>query len=193
MNNSPALIFLKDVEGRYLQINQRFEEVFHIANRDIIGKMDEAIFPPKQAAVFRANDRKVLDAGLAMEFEEEVLHYDGLHTNIVLKFPLLNAQGQVSALCGIVTDITERKRAEEERQKLVKDRLLLLESTGEGIYGINLQGHCTFINKAAAGMLGYQPEQLLGKDMHGMVHHHRADGSPYPSDECRIYGGGDLY
>ncbi len=125
MDNSPALMFLKDIEGRYLQINRRFEEVFHIVNRDIIGKMDEEIFPPMQAAAFRANDQKVLDAGLAMEFEEEALHDDGFHTSIVMKFPLLDEQGQMSALCGIVTDITERRRAEKQLQDTV-DRVRTL-------------------------------------------------------------------
>ncbi len=125
MDNSPALMFLKDLEGRYLQINRRFEEVFHIANRDIIGKMDKEIFPPMQAAAFLANDQKVLDAGLAMEFEEEALHDDGFHTSIAMKFPLLNEQGQMSALCGIVTDITERRRAEKQLQRTV-DRVRTL-------------------------------------------------------------------
>jgi PAS domain S-box-containing protein len=64
---------------------------------------------------------------------------------------------------------------------------LLLESTGEGIYGIDLNGRCTFINQAAARMLGYQPSELLGEPMHELVHHSRPDGSRFPSEECRIY------
>jgi PAS domain S-box-containing protein len=125
MDNSPALIFLKDLEGRYVQINRRLEEVFHLASRNIIGKTDEEIFSPEQAAAFRANDRKVLEAGVATEFEEVALHDDGPHTSIVLKFPLLNAQGQPYALCGIVTDITERRRAEKQLQETV-DRVRTL-------------------------------------------------------------------
>lgn len=187
MDNSPALMFLKDVEGRYLLVNRRFEEVFHLVSRDLIGKTDEELFPPAQAAAFRANDRKVLTCGAPMEFEEVALYDDGPHTTIVVKFPLLNAQGGCSALCGIATDITERKREEEERQKLVKDRLLLLESTGEGIYGIDLQGHCTFINSAAARMLGYPTEEVVGRNMHELIHHHRSDGTLYSRAECRIY------
>lgn len=187
MDNSPALMFLKDMEGRYLLVNRKFEEVFHLQSRNLIGKTDEEIFPSAQAAVFRADDRKVLEAGKPMEFEEVALHDDGPHTSIVIKFPLVNPQGKCEALCGIATDITDRKRVEEERRKLLNDRLLLLESTGEGIYGVDLRGRCTFVNKAAARMLGYQPEELQGQDMHGLIHHHRPDGSPYPWKECRIY------
>lgn len=83
--------------------------------------------------------------------------------------------------------VIERKRADEERTRLAHDRLLLLESTGEGIYGIDVQGRCTFVNQSAAKMLGYDPAELLGKDMHALIHHHRSDGSPYPVGECPIY------
>ena len=64
---------------------------------------------------------------------------------------------------------------------------MLLESSGEGIYGIDLHGHCTFINRAAAQMLGYHPDEVLGRDMHALIHHRRADGSPYPVSECPIF------
>ena len=56
---------------------------------------------------------------------------------------------------------------------------LLLESTGEGIFGIDLEGHCTFINRAAAEMLGWEAPQVLGRNMHDLTHHSHEDGSPY--------------
>jgi PAS domain S-box-containing protein len=64
---------------------------------------------------------------------------------------------------------------------------LLLASTGEGIYGIDLDGRCVFINRAGAEMLGYRPEQVLGRNMHDLMHHTRADGSHYPAEQCPIY------
>ena len=186
MDNSPALIFIKDLAGRYLQANRQFEIISHLSHEDLVGKTDEEVFPPEQAAVFRGNDRKVLETGAPMRFEESALHDDGLHTSIVVKFPLRNAQNRCYALCGIATDITDRKRAEEARQQLAKDRLLLLESTGEGIYGIDRQGRCTFINSAAARMLGSLPEALLGQDMHERIHHSFPDNTTYPRATCRI-------
>jgi PAS domain S-box-containing protein len=84
-------------------------------------------------------------------------------------------------------DITERKRIEEEKLRLAEHIKLLLESTDEGIHGIDLQGTCTFINRSAAQMLGYDPEELLGKHMHETYHHSHEDGSPYPVEECPIY------
>jgi PAS domain S-box-containing protein len=187
MDNSPALIFLKDTQGRYLEVNRRFEQVFQVTNRSVAGKTDDELFPPAQAASYRANDRQVWAIGAPMEFEETAVHDDGVHTSLVVKFPLKNADGRCDALCGFATDITDRKRVEAERQRLVNDRLLLLESTGEGIYGLDLQGRCTFMNRAAARMLGYEPEDLLGQCMHESIHHSRPDGSRYPIEECRIY------
>jgi len=80
--------------------------------------------------------------------------------------------------------VLQRERAEEQRRRLADLLNLLLESTDEGIYGVDREGRCTLINKSAAAMLGYEPEDLIGKDMHKMIHHSRADGSPYPEDEC---------
>jgi PAS domain S-box-containing protein len=64
---------------------------------------------------------------------------------------------------------------------------LLLESTGEGIFGIDLAGHCMFINRAGASMLGYEPAQVLGSNMHELTHHSHPDGSPYPDTDCPIF------
>lgn len=64
---------------------------------------------------------------------------------------------------------------------------LLLESTGEGIFGIDLAGHCTFINRAGAQILGYRTEAILGQNMHWLTHHSHADGSHYPDTDCPIF------
>jgi PAS domain S-box-containing protein len=71
---------------------------------------------------------------------------------------------------------------------LWRDRLaLLLESTGEGMFGVNLDGRCIFINAAGARMLGYEPAEVIGRNMHELIHHTRADGQPYPESDCPIF------
>lgn len=85
-------------------------------------------------------------------------------------------------------DITERKKVEEELAKSHEFVRLLLDSTGEGIYGVDLEGNCTFANPACAEILGFESvEVLLGKQMHELVHHTRPNGEPYPVEQCRIY------
>ncbi len=63
----------------------------------------------------------------------------------------------------------------------------LLDSAGEGIWGVDLGGRCTFINRAACAALGFDPAELVGRNMHDMVHHHYPDGRPYPSTACSVY------
>lgn len=84
---------------------------------------------------------------------------------------------------GIASDISERPRAGASQRQA----RLLLESTSEGIFGIDEQGLCIFINDAAAEMLGYAPNELRGRDMHDTIHHTRQDGRRYPVEECPIY------
>jgi PAS domain S-box-containing protein len=117
LDNSPNVIFLKDIWGRYLLANKVFEKALKVVEQDIRGRRDEQIFSPEQATSFRANDLKVIESGAPMEFEEVAMWEDGPHTIIVHKFPLKDAQGHVYAVGGVATDITARKRAEEELRR----------------------------------------------------------------------------
>lgn len=84
-------------------------------------------------------------------------------------------------------DLRHARRTEAELQRLNDHLRLLLESTGEGIYGIDRHGFCTFINQAGADILGYRVSEPVGRHMHHLVHHSREDGSDYPFEECPIY------
>jgi PAS domain S-box-containing protein len=114
LDNAPAVIYVKDTAGRYRLINRRYEELFPVSRLDVVGKTDYDIFPARQAEAFRRNDAEVLHIGQAIQFEEVAPHADGLHTYLSLKFPLLAPDGTPEALCGISTDITDRKRAEDQ-------------------------------------------------------------------------------
>ena len=115
----PAMIFLKDLGGRYLQVNRELERTFNLTSEQVVGRTDAEVFPPELAAAFRASDRRVLEAGRSLESEEEAVYADGPHTYILHKFPLRDAAGKVYAIGGISTDITARKRDEDKlrRQK----------------------------------------------------------------------------
>jgi PAS domain S-box-containing protein len=85
------------------------------------------------------------------------------------------------------TEIIERKRIEKNLEKLRHQNELILQSTGEGIFGLDMEGKHTFINSAAAKMLGYEVDNLIGQPSHTIWHHSKKDGNPYAEDECPIY------
>jgi PAS domain S-box-containing protein len=202
-----AVIYVKDLDGRYVLINRRFEELFHIFNDAAQNKSDHAIFPKAIADRFRANDLNVQRERVAVEFEEHVPHDDGEHIYISLKFPLVRRSGEMYAVCGISTDITARKRAETELaatkaslERLVDERTAdlrqanerltaevaervaaverlqrLIDTAREGIWVLDAAGRTTFVNARLAEMLGYTPDEMIGRLFYDFMDEARRD------------------
>jgi PAS domain S-box-containing protein len=122
-----------------------------------------------------------------IENEETWEGEDGIRTYLTVKFPIFDATGRVTGVGAIGTDISARKRAEEELASLKHQNDLILRSAGEGIYGVNREGRTTFVNPAAAKMIGWEAEDLIGKLQHDILHHTKADGSPHPWAGSPIY------
>ncbi len=113
LDNTTAVIYMKDIQGRYLLINRQFEILLNITRDQIRNRTDKELFPAEIAGALQANDRKVLESKIPLEFEEIVPIDDRQRTYLSIKFPLFNSTGAISAICGISTDITERKRMDE--------------------------------------------------------------------------------
>jgi PAS domain S-box-containing protein len=122
IDESTNIIWVKDREGRYQFSNKEHEQLVRLPREQVKGKTDYDLFPEHIAEGLRANDRKVMEAGAPMEFEEGTTRDDGFHTYISNKFPIHDADGKIYAVCGIATDITERKRAEELLERRVRER-----------------------------------------------------------------------
>ena len=163
--NSPSLIFLKDRQGRYLYANKEFKRAFRITEEQIKGKRDDELFSGEQARAFQANDRQVLEAGVRMEFEEVALQEDGQHTSIVQKFPLFNAEGEIYAIGGIVTDITERKQEESARRDSEERYRVVVEVANDAVVSADESGAVQFANPATMRVFGYDPTELIGKPL----------------------------
>jgi len=162
--NSPNLIFVKDRQSSYLYANKEFKKAFHLTE-EIKGKSDAELFSAEQAAAFQAVDRQVLEAGRSTKFEDVVLYEDGQHTRIVQKFPLFNAEGEIYAIGGVVTDITERKQEESARRYSEERYRLVLETANDAVVCIDESSIISFANPATSRIFGYDPTELIGKPM----------------------------
>jgi PAS domain S-box-containing protein len=117
LNHVPAAVYIKDLQGRYLLINREFEQLYSVTNASVAGKTDADLFPAEQAAVLHANDRRVIEKGAPVELEEMIDCKGKARIRYSLKFPLFYPDGTPYAVCGVSTDITERRRAESELQQ----------------------------------------------------------------------------
>ncbi len=117
IDNSPAAIYVKDRDGRVLLVNGWFESFYGVPRTQIIGRRDMDIFGPEFARKLVENDQRVLSTGTVIQFEEEVPVRGETKTFISSKFPLRSQDGRITAVCGISTDITDRKKAERGLQQ----------------------------------------------------------------------------
>ncbi len=119
LDNTTAVIYMRDVDGKYLLVNREYERLFNVRREDIVGLTDHDLFPEEIADEFRANDVMAISLGSPVRMEETAPGDDnGERTYITVKFPLSDETGRPYAIAGISTEITERKRAEEEVRRL---------------------------------------------------------------------------
>jgi PAS domain S-box-containing protein len=115
---TPDVVSIKDNQGRYLLINTRFEEILGQGTEAVRGKSDEDLFPKEIADQFQKNDQKVLTQGSPCQVVERWPQSDGTHTYLSVKFPIYDEKGAISGVCGISTDITEVKKAQDQLRRL---------------------------------------------------------------------------
>lgn len=120
LDNATSMIYIKDLEGKYILVNKKFKEVLKLSDEDIIGRTDLEIASPGQYARFNETDLQVKQTGTAMELEEEIKIGDKKLTLLITKFPLLDGQNKIYGISGIATDITERVIYQ---QQLIEARL----------------------------------------------------------------------
>ena len=164
LDYSPAMVWQKDLQGRYEMVNRRWAELLHQPAGKVIGKTDLEIFPKGIAEHYRQNDRLVLTNGNPIAVEESALLDDGLHTYISVKFPLEEG-GRVTGICGIATDITDRRHLEIARQRLAA----IVESSEDAIIGQDLDGLITSWNGGAERMFGYAEQEVIGRTVSMLV------------------------
>jgi two-component system sensor histidine kinase/response regulator len=181
-----------DSSGLITDWNAQAETTFGWLRSEATGQMlSQTIIPDRYRDAHERGLRHFLASGegpvLNKRIEITALHRDGREFPVELTISAIGGAGS-QRFVAFVRDITERKRSEQELGESSEVVRLLLDSTAEAIYGIEMHGNCTLCNRACVKMLGYREvADLLGKNMHELMHYKRADGTPYPIEECHIY------
>ncbi len=183
VESSDDAIVRGDLGGAITDWNEGAERLYGYSAGEAIGKAFCALVWPDL-------DARVAVRSLNAIRKREATHIrkDGAPIQVsVTQSPIHGAAGQVVGASIIARDITERTRAAAALRDSEDQLRLILDSAAEGIFGVDLEGRCTFCNHACLRLLGYDSDSmLLGKDVHRLIHHSHADGTPRPLEECRI-------
>jgi PAS domain S-box-containing protein len=137
VDNTTAVVFVKDLDLRYLLINREYERRYHLQREQNVGKTDFDFHPHDVAEAIRANDRKVIEGGVPIQFEESVPSDLGEHHYVAVKFPLRDSAGKPYAICGISTDITALKHAKELETKMAREREMFAQQRATQLANAN--------------------------------------------------------
>jgi PAS domain S-box-containing protein len=162
IDNSPSAIHMKDLDGRFVRVNPAFAAIFGLPEQALVGRLDRELLPPEAADVLERNDRRTIEEGHALQFEELVTLPSGdRRTYLTTKFPLRDVSGRVYGTAGISTDISDRTRAE---RALAESEQRFRKIFDEGTVGIVLLDTKDFriiqANDRYAAMLGYGRDEL---------------------------------
>jgi len=179
-----------DQKGIVQAVNPAVEKVFGYCSKEVIGKNVKMLMPEPYFSehdgyldnYLRTGEKKIIN----MVREVKGLHKNGSTFPMELSVSE-SIENNKKIFVGILRDISERKASELAMKLANRERNLILNSAGEGIYGLDLEGKTTFVNPTACKMLGYLEEELLGKEGHKIVHHSYPDGARYPKEKCHIY------
>jgi two-component system CheB/CheR fusion protein len=176
------------LDGEIRSWNPGARRLYGYSAEEAVGRSILTLCPTEEVEVMR-DALAALHLGRSAEQLHALrLHRDGwLLIASATVSPVLDPRGEVEGGAVIARDVSALWRAQrdaQERQELVR---LLLDSTAEAIYGLDLNGRCSFCNRACATLLGYEdPRELIGEDMHALHHYLHPDGTPYPAHECPI-------
>jgi len=168
MKHSGLPMFIKDLQGRYVLVNEKFLNCFGLAADDVIGRCDDQIFKPDIARAFMANDALVMSKAAPFQVDEGAWYVDGWHTSIVCKFPIHDSEGVMIGVAGVATDITERRQAEKALQVSERRLRLIADHVPAMIAYIDTEQRCRYVNRIAEDWLGAAASSCAGRPIREM-------------------------
>jgi len=183
LDSTTDSVLLTDRRGFILASKELAAERYGMSLEQMVDTNFYNLLPEDLQASRKAQIADVIRTGRSVRFEDE---REGMILDHRI-YPVHGARGEVSRIAIFARDVTTHKWVEEVTEQLGRRNELILEAAGEGIYGLDTEGRTTFVNPAAARMLGYKPEDLIGQLHHELVHHSKPDGRVYPQSQCPIY------
>jgi two-component system, chemotaxis family, CheB/CheR fusion protein len=189
VESSDDAIISKTVDGIVTSWNKGATHLYGYTAEEAIGRHANFLSPPALKEEVDVILRDIREGRPVDRLETTRVRKDGTAVDVSVTFsPILDREGSLVGISAISRDITQLVRARKdviEREERIR---LLLDSTAESIYGVDLSGACVFCNAACARTLGYEsPAALIGRQMHALIHHTRKDGSAYPPEMSPIY------
>ncbi len=185
VEGSLGMVWTHSLDGTILSINAHGAQGIGRTVEELEGRPLADFVNPERRGLMEPYLVSLLETGEAQGLLH-LQHVNGEDRVIAYRNRLIEEPGRPRYVLAFGVDITEQVRAEEQLRSLIRQSNSVLESVGDGIYGLDLEGRVTIVNPAAAQMLGYKPEEILGKNMHELTHHTRTDGTPYPQSDCPI-------
>lgn len=187
--NADELIAVTDPRGKILYTSPAYQkhlgyEIGELTGLNILGHLHPADYD-----LVRRRTKQAIETGVSNNVQVRLRHKDGSWRTVDSHGGIIrNEKNGIERLVATSRIIDEWIAAQEVLQEREEQLQLILDSTAEAIYGLDQDGNCTFCNNAFLRLLGYQSvDELLGSNVHRLVHHTRADGSSYPESECHIH------
>ncbi|HYF63786.1 MAG TPA: PAS domain S-box protein [Herpetosiphonaceae bacterium] len=169
LDSCPATLYAKDLEGRYILVNQKAAEQIGRPKQAIMGLTNYDLYPRGVAAALEAIDRRIIETGEVVEREAEVAIGGQPTTQLAIKFPLCDPQGAIYAIGGVSTDISARVRAEEQLRESEEYYRLLFEVNPLPIWILDAAGaDLVAVNAAAVQRFGYSRDEFLALRLHDL-------------------------
>jgi diguanylate cyclase (GGDEF)-like protein/PAS domain S-box-containing protein len=189
IEQSPTSIVITDLDGNLQYVNPQFTRVTGYSADEAIGANPRILQSGLTSKETYHEMWKTVTAGkvwngeLINKRKNGEVYFEEAHIS-----PVVNDTGEIVQYVGVKFDITERKLTELALQESNQQINLLLNSMAEGVYGLDTEGNCTFVNQAFLQILGYDhADEVIGKYMHELIHHSHHDGSSYPHTDCKVY------